>query len=180
MSQSTNEKTELRTSRVSQSPRPPSQLLAYRCALWTMATSAIASDPSNPGNVLASAVDAEVAKYRQLQEELQRLQSDMQIYESQLTENRMVQQELDLVDEASRVYKQIGPVLVLQDVEDARDTVKKRLDFIGGEKTKLESKINELEQKGIELSQTIQKMQRQLQETTAQAVQSVAQEHYKK
>jgi len=143
------------------------------------ATPAIASDPNNPGNVLASAVDAEVAKFRELEEELQKLQSDMQILESQLTENRMVQMELDLVDESCKVYKQIGPVLMKQDLEEARDTVKKRLEFIGGEKQKLESKITDVEQKGIQLSQKIQGMQRQLQDTTAQAVQSIAQQHYK-
>ena len=42
-------------------------------------------------------------------------------------------QELDLVESSSTVYKMIGPVLVKQDVEEARQNVQKRIDYINGE-----------------------------------------------
>lgn len=42
-------------------------------------------------------------------------------------------QELDLVDTTATVYKMIGPVLVKQDAEEARQNVQKRIDYINGE-----------------------------------------------
>lgn len=42
-------------------------------------------------------------------------------------------QELALLDASNAVYKLVGPVLVKQDTEEAKATVGKRLDYIGGE-----------------------------------------------
>ena len=42
-------------------------------------------------------------------------------------------QELDLLDSANIVYKLIGPVLVRQDLDEAKATVAKRLEYINGE-----------------------------------------------
>lgn len=39
-------------------------------------------------------------------------------------------QELDLIDEENVVYKLIGPVLIRQDLEEARQNVAKRVDYI--------------------------------------------------
>lgn len=42
-------------------------------------------------------------------------------------------QELDLLDSTNAVYKLIGPVLVKQDLDEAKSTVAKRLEYINGE-----------------------------------------------
>lgn len=39
-------------------------------------------------------------------------------------------QELDVLEEDATVYKLIGPVLVKQDLSEAKQTVEKRLDYI--------------------------------------------------
>jgi hypothetical protein len=39
----------------------------------------------------------------------------------------MVKQELDILDNKAVVYKLIGPVLVKQDLDDAKSTVKSRI-----------------------------------------------------
>jgi prefoldin beta subunit len=138
-------------------------------------------NPNNPGNVLASAVDAEVQKFRRLQEDLQNLQQDLQTIMGQEKENEMVEQELALLtDPSAVVYKMIGPVLIPQELDDAQQTVKKRLEFIRDEIKKKELKMNEKQQQGKELSVKIQNMQRRLQETTAQAMQAIAAEHAQK
>lgn len=142
------------------------------------ATMSASSNPNNPGNILASSVDAEIKKFREIQEELHQLQQDVQLVLGQKTENEMVLQELAfLKPESSTVYKQVGPVLMKQDPDEAKDTVEKRLEFITGEQKKLESKIAAKEKQGNELSVKIQKMQSQLQETTAAAVRSIAEQH---
>ena len=132
---------------------------------------------ANPGNVLASAVDAEVVKFRSIQEEVAKLRSDLQFVVGQRTENEMVQQELDLIGESSVVYKMIGPVLIKQDLEDSQQTVKKRLEYITGEKEKLESRISSKEKEANEIATKVQQMQATLQQTTAEAVRAVAQQH---
>ena len=83
---------------------------------------------------MAAAVDAEVAKFRALQSEIHELRSSQQTLIGQQKENEMVKQELDLLDEDSAtVYKMVGPVLMKNDLDDAKQTVDKRLEYITGE-----------------------------------------------
>jgi len=82
---------------------------------------------------MAAAVDAEVAKFRELQTEISELRSSQQTLIGQQNENEMVKQELDLLDDSSTVYKMVGPVLMKNDLDDAKQTVEKRLEYITGE-----------------------------------------------
>ena len=69
-------------------------------------------DDSNPGRMLASAVDAEMARYRTLQSELDQLHRDLQVVRGQETETELVAAELAIsqkLDES--VYKLVGPAL---------------------------------------------------------------------
>lgn len=50
--------------------------------------------------------------------------------ESQLNENTMVKEEFGKLDEESEVFKLRGPVLIKQDLEDAKQAVDGRLNFI--------------------------------------------------
>ena len=88
---------------------------------------------TNPGSELAASVDAKVSEYRQLQEDIQKLQTDRQMLMQQQNENEMVKQELALLDDTSQVYKMIGPILLKNDTEDAKQTVNQRLELITGE-----------------------------------------------
>jgi prefoldin beta subunit len=42
-------------------------------------------------------------------------------------------QELVKLDSSANVYKMIGPVLVKQDIVEAKEVVQKRIDYISGE-----------------------------------------------
>ncbi len=93
---------------------------------------------ANIGESMANAVDAEIASFRTLQEELQKLRNDQQLLMQQQSENEMVKQELDLIDEndsgsGSQVYKLVGPVLMKNELGDAKQTVEQRLELITGE-----------------------------------------------
>jgi prefoldin beta subunit len=92
-----------------------------------------AASSNNPGARMAAAVDADVALYRSIQEDIQKLRSDQQTLMGQLNENEMVKQELDLLDDSSTIYKQVGPVLMKNDLDDAKQTVEQRLELISGE-----------------------------------------------
>lgn len=62
-------------------------------------------------------------------------------------------------------------------VDEAQQTVQKRLEFIRGEKEKIESKIQTKETSGQEISRKIQQMQSQLQQLTTQAIQAIKDQH---
>ena len=136
-----------------------------------------ATAANNPGGAMAAEIDKETANFRNVQEQLQKVRGDLQIVLGQLTENELVQQELGLLDPSSNVYKMVGPVLIKNSLEDAKDTVSKRLEFITSEKKRLEDKGKELETKGNEIAVKVQQMQQALQQATAAAVQEIAQQH---
>ncbi|PHT57607.1 hypothetical protein T459_35422 [Capsicum annuum] len=58
-------------------------------------------------------------------------------YTIQLGENELVLKELDLLNEDANVFKLIGPVLVKQDMAEAKANVKKRIEYISTELTVL-------------------------------------------
>ena len=127
---------------------------------------------------MASAVDTEMAKYRETQESIQQLRASLQQVLSQATENEMVLHELELLNsDEDTVFKMIGPVLIKQDVDEAVQTVKKRLEFIQSEQTKIAEQIAVKDKKAIELAQRINQMNSTLQQTTAKAVEAIAAEH---
>lgn len=53
--------------------------------------------------------------------------------DGQLNENIAVKKELDLLKQDNDVFKLIGPVLVKQDLEEAKQNVTKRMDYISAE-----------------------------------------------
>jgi prefoldin beta subunit len=59
--------------------------------------------------------------------------SQRQQLDGQLNENIMVMKELDLLKEDNEVFKLIGPVLVKQDLCEAKQNVDKRMDYIKNE-----------------------------------------------
>mmetsp|Transcript_87547 Transcript_87547/g.252795 ORF Transcript_87547/g.252795 Transcript_87547/m.252795 type:complete len:139 (+) Transcript_87547:182-598(+) len=132
---------------------------------------------SNPGGAMAAEIDEEVNKFRQVQEDLNKTRNDLQIVMGQLAENEMVQQELNLLDVNANIYKMVGPVLIKNTHEDAKDTVSKRLEFISSEKDRLEKKAKDLEEKGVAISKKVQEMQMALQQATAAAVKQIQQQH---
>jgi prefoldin beta subunit len=93
----------------------------------------MASDEMNPGKMMTAAVDEEIAAFQALQSDLQRFRGNEQVLISQQNENEMVKQELELLDESAQVFKKNGPVLMKNDLSEAKETVQKRLEFISGE-----------------------------------------------
>jgi prefoldin beta subunit len=51
----------------------------------------------------------------------------------QHNENDMVLKELNLLEDEANVYKLVGPVLLKQDLDEAKSNVEKRLQYIGDE-----------------------------------------------
>ncbi|UYV69984.1 PFDN6, partial [Cordylochernes scorpioides] len=83
---------------------------------------------------LQKKLSQEVDKIKNVQKDIQKLYGQRQKLDAQLNENTIVKEELALVDPAaSNVYKLIGPVLVKQDLVEAKQNVDKRIEYITGE-----------------------------------------------
>jgi prefoldin beta subunit len=65
----------------------------------------------------------------------------------------------------SNVFKLIGPVLVKQERSEAETNVKKRIEYIKSELTRLESQIKDLESKSDKKKMDIVKLQTAIQES---------------
>lgn len=116
---------------------------------------------------LQKKLQAEVEKYQQLQKDLNKCMSARQKLEAQVTENNIVKEELDLLDVSNMVFKLIGPVLVKQDLEEAKATVAKRLDYINGEIKRYESQMKDMEKKSEQQREVLSKLQQDFQKAQA-------------
>lgn len=111
----------------------------------------------------------EVDVFRQIQLDVQQNHRLRQQSLQQQHENEMVLQELKLLSEGAAVYKMIGPALVKQDTLEAQSNVNKRLEFIGGELKRLDSQLQQLEEKQRKKQEQLVKLQTDLQRAQQQA-----------
>ncbi|KAM1032849.1 hypothetical protein TB2_035919 [Malus domestica] len=84
-------------------------------------------------------------------------------YTIQLGENELVLKELDILSEDANVFKLIGPVLVKQDLAEARANVRKRIEYISAELKRLDATLQDMEEKQNSKKETILKLQQRAQ-----------------
>ncbi|XP_066365113.1 prefoldin subunit 6-like [Miscanthus floridulus] len=68
-------------------------------------------------------------------------------YTIQVGENELVLKELELLSDGADVYRVIGPVLVKQDLADAKANVEKRIEYISAELKRMDRALKDLEEK---------------------------------
>ncbi|XP_004624299.1 prefoldin subunit 6 [Octodon degus] len=112
-------------------------------------------------------LQGEVEKYQQLQKDLSKSMSGRQKLEAQLTENNIVKEELALLDGSNVVFKLLGPVLVRQELGEARATVGKRLDYITAEIKRYESQLRDLERQSEQQRETLAQLQQEFRRAQA-------------
>uniref|UniRef100_A0A087X5Q0 Prefoldin subunit 6 n=1 Tax=Poecilia formosa TaxID=48698 RepID=A0A087X5Q0_POEFO len=106
---------------------------------------------------------AEVEKYTQTQKDVSKSVSARQKLETQMAENNIVKEELDLLDSSNTVFKLIGPVLVKQDLDEAKATVAKRLEYINGEIQRYETLLKDYHKKSEQQREVLTSLQQDLQ-----------------
>ncbi|CAM9192272.1 unnamed protein product [Heterosigma akashiwo] len=112
-------------------------------------------------------VDKEFENYKSINSDLQELMFKRQQFYSSANENGMVAQELDLLADDAQVFKMLGPVLIKQDLAEAKDNVTKRLDFIQDQMKNCQEAIEGKQKQQAEVVEKIQKMQQAMQATAA-------------
>ncbi|KAH3798080.1 prefoldin subunit 6-like [Dreissena polymorpha] len=121
---------------------------------------------------LQKKLSSELEKYQSLQKEHQKYVKARQVLDGQLSENKLVKEELDRLEVAANVYRMIGPVLVKQEVTEAKENVQKRIDYISGEVTRHEGLIKDVDKKQDAMKEALQKLQSQYQQMQQKAAKS--------
>ncbi|XP_077466466.1 prefoldin subunit 6-like [Stigmatopora argus] len=106
-------------------------------------------------------LNAELEKYTQMQKDVSKSMTARQKLETQLAENNIVKEELDILDSANTVYKLIGPVLVKQDLDEAKATVTKRLEYINGEIQRYDTLLKDMEKQSDQHRQILSSLQQE-------------------
>lgn len=104
----------------------------------------------------------ELEAYHSAQKDYQKAVAHKQQLDSQLNENKAVKEELMLLKKDAEVFKLIGPVLVKQDLEEARQNVSKRMDYISKEIKRADDHISALENKQEASQESLNKLKNDL------------------
>lgn len=104
----------------------------------------------------------ELEVFNGLQKEYRKAVAQKQQLDGQLNENKAVKDELLLLKKDSEVYKLIGPVLVKQDLEEAKQNVAKRMEYINKEIKRIDGHISALENKQEAIQGNLNKLRNNL------------------
>jgi prefoldin beta subunit len=119
---------------------------------------------------LQAQLENQAATLNKIQKDIGKNHQVRRQYTVQHGENEMVQKELELLDDDANVYKLIGPVLVKQDLAEAKANVNKRLDYITAELRRMDATLKTMEEQQNSKRDEVMKTQQRIQ--TAQAAQA--------
>ncbi|XP_068624592.1 prefoldin subunit 6 [Battus philenor] len=104
----------------------------------------------------------ELEAFNSAQKEYHKAVAQKQQLDSQLHETKAVKEELMLLKKDAEVYKLIGPVLIKQDLEEARQNVTKRMDYINKEIKRSDGHISALENKQEAIQTNLNKLRNEM------------------
>uniref|UniRef100_UPI00358E8F29 prefoldin subunit 6 isoform X3 n=1 Tax=Myxine glutinosa TaxID=7769 RepID=UPI00358E8F29 len=122
--------------------------------------------------LLQTKLKAEIDKLQSVEKDISKSVATKQKLETQLLENTIVKEELDLLDETNTVYKLVGPVLVKQDLEEAKSTVGKRLEYITAEKKRCEIQLTDLQKQSEQHRESLSRLHQELKKAQVKAAAS--------
>ena len=129
---------------------------------------------ATPNNITPE-MEVEAKRHQELSNEIQEMQKGRQKQLSQLNENTMVKQELDLISgDTAVVYKKIGPCLVKQDLGSAKDWVSKRIEFVENRIKAVDAAVEAKREEIMKVEDRVHKMQAE-QQAKLQAQQAAEQ-----
>ncbi|XP_055855614.1 probable prefoldin subunit 6 [Episyrphus balteatus] len=116
---------------------------------------------------LLKKLQSELESYQTGQKTFMKLAKQRTILEGQLNENKWVLDELNILGPDNKVYKLYGPVLVKQDLEESRQNVGKRIEYISKELKSSNKTLETMEKDIAKHRENVQKLQQQYQVAVA-------------
>merc|ERR1711998_736599 len=130
--------------------------------------------PQLPPEIVAlqKEMQGHVESYKAAQADNQKLVAQRTQLHQQSSENQMVLKELNLLEDEAAVFKLVGPVLIPQDLIEAKANVQKRLDYMKGETDKIEAKMKGANKEMNDIQQKVVEKQAKMQEMAKKAAQA--------
>ncbi len=113
--------------------------------------------------IMQTKLQEEVESLQGLQKQQTKTLTARQTLDSQLNENKLVKEELDALEAEAAVFKLVGPALVRQSADEARQNVDKRIGYISGELKRHDDLLKDLEKKQDSHRENLQSLQTQMQ-----------------
>jgi prefoldin beta subunit len=88
--------------------------------------------------------EEQLKKYQTIEKERENIIVKRQQLEAQLTENNLVKTEMDLLEPGTNIFKLVGPTLIKQDLDESKNTVNKRLEYINDEINRCEKSLDDV------------------------------------
>ncbi|KAF7320144.1 Prefoldin subunit 6 [Mycena kentingensis (nom. inval.)] len=107
---------------------------------------------------LQAKLQAASSEYSKLQLEMSTIVEARQRLDAQHSENELVNAEFTKLTSENTVYKQIGPVLVKQEQDDAKKDVKSRLEFIASEIKRVEAQLQDVQARSDKKKQEVRRV----------------------
>lgn len=111
----------------------------------------------------------ELDAFKGVQKDFNKAINQRKLLDGQLNENKAVKDELELIKKDAQVYKLIGPVLVKQDLEEARQNVTKRMEYISKELKRVDDVISTLDKSQESHTKILSKLQQEYQQAQLKA-----------
>ena len=108
-------------------------------------------------------LESNVKDLKKLEEDFRKMIKNKQTMMERKSENEMALQEVKLLEDDANIYKLIGPVLVKQDMPEAKSILEKRLEYIEREITGSDHLEKDLQSKITKKTESINKIQGDLQ-----------------
>eukprot|EP00457_Paulinella_chromatophora_P018501 gb/GEZN01019842.1/.p1 GENE.gb/GEZN01019842.1/~~gb/GEZN01019842.1/.p1 ORF type:complete len:161 (+),score=51.46 gb/GEZN01019842.1/:77-559(+) len=112
-----------------------------------------------------------LVQMRAVSSEIAQLTGPRTKLQTALNENKLVQQELDLLEEEAVIFQMVGPVLIKRDIEEVKQNVKARIGLVQGQMKDVEKQEKELEEKQGKIRDRILSLQQKFKDDQQKAVQ---------
>ncbi|ODV90271.1 hypothetical protein CANCADRAFT_31285 [Tortispora caseinolytica NRRL Y-17796] len=94
-----------------------------------------------------------------LKESFTKLVQVRQQLEAQYQENKILNEEFQNLKPETKIYRLIGPVMVPQDFDESTINVKNRIDFIEGERKRVDSQLEDIQKKMSDIQSKANELQ---------------------
>merc|ERR1712146_481912 len=121
---------------------------------------------SSTSTANATVLDAELASYKTIQEDLKKFTITRQKLYQSLNEMGMVKEELEKVKDGDNVYKSVGPLLMSVNKDDAVRNIESRLSLIEKQMTEVQSRLEKKQKEMDDLGTKIVEMQQEVAKKT--------------
>merc|ERR1719189_503148 len=108
---------------------------------------------------MQKAMQEEIKSIQAAEKKMASLSQPKAQYAAKLSENQIVLDELELLEDDAQIYKRVGPILVLQDNDEALENVKHRISHFKGEIERIERSQKESQKKMEEHKEKAMKIQ---------------------